>query len=73
MRRMRRHERHHVLAVEKVDRLACRSPFDQRAQLRLGLADDVGLHVPNRTLTRPDVNDVSMSALHGLRLMAVLN
>ncbi len=56
MRRPGRDERDHVLAVEQVDGLAGRGLFDQCAQLRLGLADDVSRRVSNETRMRLGVN-----------------
>jgi hypothetical protein len=56
MGRTSRYQRDHVLPIQEVDRVSCGSPFDEFSQLRLCLADDVGLHDLNETPSRPGVN-----------------
>ena len=55
MGRTNRHQRDPVLSIQKVDRVSCGSPSDEFSQLRLCLADDLGLHDLNETGSRPGV------------------
>jgi len=74
VRRPGRDERDHVLAVEQVDGLAGRGLFNQCAQLRFGLADDVNRYVSNETRMRLDVNGEAKAGcfLAQPRLMGLL-